>query len=271
MITNILIAVAVLGGLGLIFGLILAISSKIFAVKEDERLAPLTEALPGANCGGCGFSGCAAYASAVIDGTAQVGLCSVGGNESAQKMAEIMGLDEVPEAVRNVAFVRCTGLGHDTTKYIYSGIDDCLAATRLPGGGSIACSFGCLGYGSCSKACPYDAIHVENFVAKVDEEKCKGCSICINTCPRSLITLVPYGDKTVVRCANHSKGNLTRFVCPIGCIGCTLCTKVCPTGAITVEDNLARIDYAKCTHCGACVEKCPRKLISIGNGKVAID
>ena len=272
MILNIIIAIAVLGGIGLVFGIVLAVSSKILTVEENPLLQPLTDALPGANCGGCGCSGCAAYAEAVLSGSASVGQCTVGGEAASAKMAEILGMDTVPDTVRTVAFVRCTGLGHDTTKYTYAGIEDCLAATRLPGGGPIACSYGCLGYGSCEKACPYGAIHVENFVAKVDEEKCTGCSICVSTCPRHLIRLIPYGDETVVPCANKSKANLTRKVCPIGCIGCALCTRVCPTKAITVKDNLARIDYSLCTHCGACAEKCPRKLISvITGGKVMID
>lgn len=256
------IAVAVLGGLGIVFGFILAVASKIFAVKEDPRKELLLEIMPGANCGACGFAGCSAYADAVIEGTTVVGACPVGGTDLAEKMAHIMGVTDIGAAVRQVAFVRCSGSGSDRNRYNYEGIHDCLAASRLAAGGPLACQYGCLAYGSCVKVCDFDAISVKNNCAVVDMEKCVGCLKCVSACPRNLITVVPYGSDILVKCHSCDKGVDTRAACTSGCIGCGLCAKACPNGVIKVENNLASIvDYSKCTACGACIEKCPQKLI----------
>ena len=255
------ITVAVLGGLGLVFGLILAAASKVFAVKEDPRKELLEEALPGANYGACGFAGCSAYADALIAGTTVVGACPVGGVEAAQKMASIMGVTNIGAGVRQVAMVRCSGSGSDRSRYHYEGIQTCLAASRLPAGGPLACRYGCLGYGSCMNLCDFGAISIENGAAKVDTEKCVGCLKCIGACPRNLITVVPYGSEVILQCSSHDKGVFTRSACENGCIGCGLCARACPNGAITVENNLATIDYYKCTSCGVCIKTCPQKLI----------
>lgn len=256
------VTIAVLGGLGLIFGLILAIASKVFAVDEDPRKELLMEIMPGANCGACGFAGCSAYADAVINGTTVVGACPVGGTEVAEKMARIMGVTDIGAAVRQVAFVRCSGHGSDRSRYNYEGIQDCLAASRVAAGGPLACQYGCLAYGSCVKVCDFDAITVKDGCAVVNMEKCVGCLKCISACPRNLITVVPYGSDILFKCHSFDKGVDTRAVCDNGCIGCGLCAKACPHGVITVENNLAFIaDYSKCTSCGACIEKCPQKLI----------
>lgn len=261
MLIAILRAVAVLGGLGLVFGLALALASKVFAVKEDPRLGPLTEALPGANCGACGFAGCSAYAEAVLAGTTVIGACPVGGTEVAEKMAAIMGVTDIGTTVRQVALVRCTGNGSDHRRYDYEGIQDCLAASRVSAGGGLTCQYGCLALGSCVKVCDFGAIEVVGGAARVNMEKCMGCLKCVSTCPRGLITVVPYGSDVYITCASKDKGVETRKACDSGCIGCSLCAKACPVQAITVENNLASIDYSKCIACGACVEKCPRKLI----------
>lgn len=258
---GILSALGVLAGLGVVFGGLLAVAGKVFAVEEDPRLAPLTEALPGANCGGCGFSGCAAYAQAVINGETTIGGCPVGGDAVAAEMAKIMGVTVDPAGVRQVALVRCTGHGHPNQRYEYDGLRDCLSASRLPGGGYLACKDGCLGLGSCVKACPFDAIHIENHVAVVDPEACKGCLKCVATCPRGVITVVPADAHVTILCSNTDKGPTVRQVCDIGCLGCGICAKTCPEGAIQVENFLATIDYSKCTGCEQCEEKCPRKLI----------
>ncbi len=268
--TEILIAVGVLGGLGLIFGLVLAIASKVFYVKTDPRMEQLCDALPGANCGGCGYAGCNAYAEAVLKGEAKIGLCATGGNEAAQKMAGIMGV-KAEKMARRVALVRCAGYKGVTEdgkitgaklKGKYEGIEDCLAATKVAGRGPLICKFGCLGFGNCTKACKYDAIHIVDGVAKVDQEKCVGCMSCAAVCPRNLIVPVEYGKSVIIACASKAKGAVTIRGCTAGCIGCGQCEKICPEHAIHVEENLAYIDYSKCTSCGLCATVCPKHLIT---------
>lgn len=266
---EIVIAIAVLGILGLVFGLVLAAASKIFYVQTDPRLDALNEALPGANCGGCGYAGCGGYAEAVLAGKAPIGKCASGGNESALAMANIMGV-KAEEVARQVALVRCSGyrrvdesgkeLGAKR-KAEYEGFKDCLAASKVGGNGPIACKFGCLGFGNCVKACKYDAIHVVDGVAKVNKEKCTGCMACSRACPRNLIVPVNYDSHIIIACNSHAKGAVTVRGCTQGCIGCGLCTKICPEEAIHVEANLAVIDYSKCTNCGLCATVCPKKLI----------
>ena len=266
---DIVIAIAILGGLGLIFGLILAAASKIFYVETDPRLDQLNECLPGANCGGCGYAGCSGYAEAVLKGEARIGQCASGGNECAQAMADIMGV-KAEAVARKVALVRCSGqnIVDPTGKELgarrkgsYEGFKDCLAASKVGGNGPLACKFGCLGYGNCTKVCKYDAIHIENNVAKVDSEKCVGCMACANVCPRNLIIPVEPARNVVIACNSMAKGAATTRACTVGCIGCGLCVKICPNDAIHVDHNLAVIDYSKCDSCGLCATVCPKKLI----------
>ena len=266
---EILIAIGILGGLGLIFGLVLAIASKVFYVETDPRLDELNECLPGANCGGCGYAGCGGYAEAVLKGEAAIGKCASGGDECAQKMAEIMGV-KAEKTVRRVAMVRCSGYRRKDAegkpigmmdKGAYEGIHDCLAATKVAGRGHTICKFGCLGFGNCVEACKYDAIHVVDGVARVDFDKCVGCMSCAAVCPRGVIASVEYGEHIVISCSSHAKGNITTRGCTLGCIGCGLCKKVCPKGAISLDRNLAVIDYSKCDNCGLCVSVCPKKMI----------
>ena len=267
---EILIGIAILGGLGLVFGLILAAASKIFYVETDPRLDQLNECLPGANCGGCGYAGCAGYAEAVFNGEAEIGLCASGGTECAQAMGIIMGV-KVADVKRKVALVRCSGyrrVGPDgkeqgvKMKGFYEGFQDCLAASIVGGRGPVACKYGCLGFGNCVKACKYDAIHIVDGVAKVDPEKCTGCMACAKQCPRNLIVPEDTDKHVTIACASKAKGAVTIRGCTQGCIGCGLCTKICPHDAIKVENNLATIDYEKCTSCGLCAAVCPKKLIT---------
>lgn len=271
---DILIAIGILGILALVFGLVLAAASKVFHVDTDPRLDRLKECLPGANCGGCGYPGCAGYAEAVLKGEAPIGKCASGGNEAAQAMAAIMGV-KAEKVTRKVALVRCSGaktydkdgnlLTGARVKADYEGLQDCVAASKVGGNGPISCKFGCLGYGTCVKACHYDAIHIVDGVAKVDENRCTGCLVCASVCPRHLIVPVEPEQNVVIACASLAKGAVTTRGCTAGCIGCGLCKKICPKDAITVEKNLARIDYTKCDNCGLCATVCPKHLIKDSN------
>ncbi|MFI3226303.1 MAG: RnfABCDGE type electron transport complex subunit B [Clostridia bacterium] len=256
---NILGAVVALGVMGAVFAAILGYASKIFAVEEDERLPLILEALPGANCGGCGYAGCANFAGAVIDGKAPTNGCPVGGADTAAKVSEIMGV-EAASGPRLVARVKCSGGNNAKKKFEYEGIQDCLSATKVLGG-TLQCAFGCLGFGTCEAACPFGAISVADGVAKVDAAKCTACSKCIAACPKNLIELVSEKQKVFVPCSSKDKGGVARKICEVSCIGCKLCEKECPFDAIHVENNVAVIDYTKCKNCGKCVPVCPRKLI----------
>ena len=268
---KILLPVLIFIGLGLLMGALLALASKLFAVKKDEKAEAIKECLPGANCGGCGYSGCDAYAAAVSAGDAPVNKCSVGGAEAASKIAQIMGVD-AGEQVRMRAQVMCSGTGeYAKKKYIYEGIDDCVAASKI-GGGDKMCKNGCIGLGTCVRACPFDAIIVEDGVAAVDYSKCKGCGICVSACPKGIIKLIPFDAKHWVGCMSVDDGKNTRKVCDVGCISCKICQKNCPAGAINVDNFVASIDYDKCTGCDICTDKCPRHIIWSGEvqGKLGL-
>ena len=268
---KILLPVLIFIGLGLLMGALLALASKLFAVKKDEKAEAIKECLPGANCGGCGYSGCDAYAAAVSAGDAPVNKCSVGGAEAASKIAQIMGVD-AGEQVRMRAQVMCSGTGeYAKKKYIYEGIDDCVAASKI-GGGDKMCKNGCIGLGTCVRACPFDAIVVEDGVAAVDYSKCKGCGICVSACPKGIIKLIPFDAKHWVGCMSVDDGKNTRKVCDVGCISCKLCQKNCPAGAINVDNFVASIDYDKCTGCDICTDKCSRHIIWSGEvqGKLGL-
>lgn len=263
---NVLQAVLVLGISGAVFGFALAFASKVFAVEQDERVDLVTEALPGVNCGGCGFTGCAAYAAAITTGEAAIGLCTPGGDDTAATIAEIMGVS-AEKTERQVALVKCRGGGRVERKFDYYGINDCLSATKIGGNGPSNCAYGCLGFGSCVKACKFGAISVKNGMAKVDHNKCTGCLACIEACPRKIIVKVPYEADITVACSSKERGATLRKICEIGCIGCKLCEKTCQHDAIHVVDNVAEIDYSKCVSCSECAAKCPRGLISDANLK----
>ena len=260
----ILISALILLGISLILGIVLTLSSVFFGIKEDETYLAIRDCLPGANCGACGYSGCDGYAKAVASKSAEINLCIPGGDKAAREMAEILGV-EPSDVVEKVAYVACNGRCGAVEKiYDYRGEQNCVAA-NLSYSGDKACSYACLGYGDCAKACPEDAICIRDGVAFVDPKKCVGCGICTRICPCNLITLIKDTTRVVVECSNHDKGALTRKECKNGCIACMKCEKVCPVGAIKVIDNLATIDYSICTSCGECVKACPVKCIHEGN------
>ncbi len=261
MINGIIIATAIVAGVGLFIGLFLGFAAKTFEVKADERELQVRELLPGANCGGCGYPGCDGLAAAIAAGEAPANACPVANREAHAKIAEVMGA-AVEETERKVAFVKCAGTCDKTrVKYEYYGVQDCNKAAMVPGRGNKTCVYGCMGFGSCVKVCAFDAIHIVNGIAVVDKEKCTGCSTCTAKCPNKLIEMVPAAAGHLVSCSSQDKGKDTKLACTAGCIGCKLCVKACGFDAVTVENNLARIDYGKCTNCGKCALVCPVKVI----------
>ncbi len=261
-ITGIIIATAIVGGVGVLIGVLLGIAANVFKVEVDEKEILISELLPGNNCGGCGYAGCNQLAKAIAGGEAGASACPVGGASTAAAIAEIVGGDT--DMVKMIAVVKCRGtLDQAKEKYEYFGNISCIEANYVPGGGSKSCTYGCLGYGSCVNVCDFDAISIVDGVALVNKNKCVACGKCVNTCPKNIIELVPYDACQVVLCMSQSKGKDVKAVCKTGCIACKLCEKACEFDAIKVENNLATIDYSKCTRCGKCAEKCPSKIISI--------
>ena len=260
--TIIIVSFAIVGIVGLICGMGLGVASEKFKVEVDEKELAVREALPGNNCGACGFPGCDGCAHAIAIGEAAVTQCPVGGKPVAQKIADIMGV-EASEAVKKVAMVRCSGTCDKAIKRAKNvGPTDCNQMSVMPGGGDLGCEFGCLGGGSCVKVCEFDAIHVVDGIAVVDKEKCVACGLCVKACPRHIIEMTTYKAKYHVRCMSQEKGKAVKDVCQAGCIGCTLCVKECKFDAIHMNGNVAQIDYDKCVNCGACARKCPVGVIN---------
>ena len=256
------ISIGIFAALGAVFGIILAIAAKIFAVKVDERIPAIQEALPGANCGGCGFSGCAALAEAIVKGEAAPNACNACSPEGLARIGEVMGVEVAAHRPMR-AQVMCAGNCNAAVyQYRYEGAQDCIAAEKM-GGGDKACPNGCIGLGTCVAACRFDAISVVDGLAVVDPEKCSGCGACANVCPKHLIAVIPVASSYCVTCRSKEKGAVVRTQCSAGCIACKICEKNCPVGAITVTDFIAEIDQSKCIGCGKCAEKCPRKIIKI--------
>ncbi|MCB2311763.1 RnfABCDGE type electron transport complex subunit B [Clostridium tagluense] len=261
-VNNLIYPIISIGGMGLVFGVVLGYANKKFHVPVDPKVPLVREALPSANCGACGFAGCDAYAAAVVEGDTPLNLCSVGGASVAEKIGEILGLS-VETANPQVAFVKCKGTcAVAKEKYEYDGIRDCRQAVIAPGEGPKACSDGCLGFASCVRACEFSALHIIDGVAVVYKDNCVACGACIKVCPKNLIELVPASQEVLIECNSKSKGKSVKENCGVGCIACTMCVKVCPSEAITMVNNLATIDFEKCTQCGLCSTKCPTKAIS---------
>ena len=256
----ILIATVSVAVIGLIIGILLVFIGKRFAVEIDEREAAIRNFLPGNNCGGCGYAGCDALAAAISSGEAPVTACPVGGAKVADEIGQIMGI-ETEMLEKKVAYVMCAG-NCDTASQSanYVGIHDCASAVSA-GLSPKGCSYGCLGFGSCVQACPYNAIHIVNGIARVNRNACLGCGLCVASCPKHLIELIPDASQYAVRCVNKDKGAKVKKVCTAGCIGCGICQKQCANDAVQLTGSISKIDYEKCQNCGKCAEKCPVKVI----------
>lgn len=263
MLEQILIPILIFIGLGLVAGILLSIFSKIFAVKTDERVEQILEVLPGLNCGVCGFSGCENYANELVNKDAPTNKCVPGGDDASKKISTILGKD-FEDVIENVAFIRCNGQSPHVTSdsYIYQGEKSCVAC-NLYYQGKGECDFGCIGFGDCVKKCNYGAISIVNEIAIINSDLCKGCTMCVAACPKNLIEMRNAIKKVFVKCSSCDNGKTTNTKCSNGCIGCKKCEKVCPSGAITVNKNIAAIDYEKCTNCLECAKNCPKQCIEI--------
>ena len=258
-------ALLVLGGIALIASVILYVCSKKFAVKEDPRWAVVNEALPGANCGGCGFPGCSGMADALVKGADAGSIdglnCPVGGPDVMSRVADLLGM-AIANSEPKVAVVRCNGTCELRARIAeYDGLRTC-TAMNATGSGETGCGYGCLGCGDCVDACQFDAIHLnkKTGLPEVDEEKCTSCGACVKACPRHIIELRKRGPKNrrvYVRCVNKDKGAAAMKACKAACIGCGKCQKECKFEAITIESNLCYIDSDKCRLCRKCEAACP--------------
>lgn len=267
MLIPVLTAMAVIGVISVIIGIVLGVLAEKFRVESDPRESKIRDCLAGSNCGGCGFAGCDAYAHAIVFDGADPALCP---SSDKKEIGEIMGV-ALSEGVRMAAYVKCSGNCSNTRdNYVYNDEQDCRIAYLAPGHGAKKCVYGCCGLGSCAKACPYDAIKIVNGLAKIDRDRCMACGRCVSVCPNRLIELIPADASYIVTCSSRSRGKTVKEACDAGCLGCGLCARVCESGAIAVEDNIAKIDYSKCTGCGKCAEKCPAKVIRFTGAKPAV-
>ena len=259
-VSAIITAAAVLGGLGVMFGLVLSFAAKKFAVPVDERFILVREAVAGANCGACGYPGCDAYALAVVKGETSIDLCTPGGQKTLDALAQIMG-QETNDMEVEVARVLCQGeTGVVKPRYDYNGPETCHTAVGLAGGPSM-CIWGCVGLGDCVRVCRFDAMKIVNGIVEINEDKCTACGMCVKECPRSVIKLLPKKARVTVRCQNAAPPRESRETCTKACIACKRCEKACQYDAIHVVNNCAIIDPVKCTLCGECVKVCPTKCI----------
>ncbi|MCL2088136.1 MAG: RnfABCDGE type electron transport complex subunit B [Oscillospiraceae bacterium] len=258
---TILYSVLSVGAIALVFGLILGFSAKKLSVKPDVRVDQIFNILPGANCGGCGFPGCAVFAENVASGKASHLGCPPAGPEGAMKIAEFLGID-ADEINKNSAYVKCRGTDDNIKRnYYYDGPKSCVAASQLAAGSNKSCTYGCIGLSSCENVCLFGAIEIVNSVAVINKNKCTACGKCVAVCPKNLIEITNDANRIRVLCNSRDKGKLVRENCRAGCFGCNICQNNCETGAITVSNNIASIDYDKCTMCMKCVDKCPAKSI----------
>lgn len=262
---SILKALGIVGGMALVLGVAIIFVFKLFAVPKDEKQESIMEILPGINCGGCGYSGCAGYAGALASGEDKnCAKCTPGGKEVSMKLSSFLGYGGAAY-VPKVAQVACQGTCHHRrNRYQYSGSESCAAAHALYSGPA-SCIYGCIGLGDCERACPYDAIEMIDDMSVILPDKCVACGACVVACPKQLITLQPkLYDLYQVRCMNPDPGPIAKATCDMACIGCKMCVKKCPEKSIIMRENVALIIQETCGHCGICAQVCPSKSITKG-------
>ena len=258
-VNTLLIVLGVVAVLAVIFAVLIVLVSKLCFVKEDEKTKQVQTHLAGANCGGCGYAGCADFAKALAEGKASINSCGATDNENKEQIANILGIPFTATA-QTFAVVKCAGGINASDKFEYLGNSGCTAEISSFGGRKV-CPEGCLGGGTCVNACTEKGVFIKDGVAIVDKALCRSCGACVIRCPKNLIELIPATSKVYVACSTSCRGKDVMNACKVGCIGCGLCAKNCPQGAITMVNNLPVIDYDKCNGCLTCVSKCPRKCI----------
>lgn len=268
---SVLATALIVGGMGLVCGIALALAARFLSVSEDPRVEQAKELLPGANCGGCGFAGCADYAKAIVLDGAAINLCAPGAVNVVAGLSALLGI-AAEARERQVAIVLCTGdRAKAARRFAYNGVADCGAAHAV-GGGDKGCRHGCLGYGSCARVCPKGAIEITGQeLAVVHPELCIGCKACVKACPRRLIKMIPESRSIHVLCSSPDKGPAVRKVCSVGCIGCTACAKLATNQEIVMRGALAVVDYDKPFDNEAVIAKCPMKTIVRRSGMAAVE
>lgn len=268
--TTIIWTIAIIAALGAVLAVVLYLVAEKFKVEEDPRIDQVEKVLPGANCGGCGQAGCRAFAQHCVSSeNLDECYCPVGGNDVMSKVASVLGV-EVKAKAPMVAVVRCNGTCENRPKVNeYGGVLSCRVKASLYSGDT-GCSYGCVGCGDCVSVCQFDAISMDPVTGLpvVDQDKCTACGACVKACPKNVIELRNKGPRNMrvfVSCVNKDKGGVARKACSAACIGCSKCAKVCPFDAITVENNLAYIDFTKCKLCKKCVAECPTGAIHAVN------
>lgn len=262
--TVVLITIGFSFVLALVLGVALGFFREKFAVARDPLIDIVRAALPGANCGGCGFPGCDGYAEAAASKAAPPNRCTAGGSATAEAVAKIVGVEAAAEDT--VAVLLCRG-AHEyaPAKGEYVGVATCRSA-KIATGGTKLCVYGCMGFGDCTRACKFEAIVMgDDGLPKVDYDKCTGCGMCSEACPQNIIGRVTRGKQgAIVLCSNRNPVK-TRVIktCKVGCIKCEACVRACPVQCITMKDGVPVVDYAVCTSCGTCVDKCPTKCFKL--------
>ncbi len=269
-------SVLALTGVGMSLAVLLAIASRLLSVEEDPRIEAVLEALPGANCGGCGYAGCEGYAIAVVQNSdISAGLCTVGGEETAKAVGRLTG-KAVVAGEPTVSFRRCArDEGNVLPRYDYIGTKTCASAAQLEGG-PYMCSWSCLGFGDCLRACPFDAMYIQNNLVEIDASKCVSCGQCIKVCPRAILQIIPVRARVMIYCSTREKLKAVSDICEVGCINCLKCLKACPADAIKYEKGRIEIDHTTCMNYGpscneACVPDCPRGIMRLRRRPARLD